>query len=242
MMNCDPETGACILPDQDNSTESKDRIMGQDLAVHYIGDPMCSWCWGISPTVKAIETFCTTEDIDFSITMGGLRAGGGDPWSTAFKEFLRNEWLHISQATAQPFGFSLLEMEHFDYDTEPSCRAVVSAKLMQAKDQLEHSIALEFFSAIQYKFYVEGRDPKHIDFYDSICTNLGLDFDVFQTTFNSQEALLQVQQDFARCREWNIRSFPALVLETRGKIEPFAVGYVSTEEAIFRLQQKIQEM
>ena len=189
MMKCDPVTGACLLPDQDQPDDSSLPAKHKGLAVRYIGDPMCSWCWGISPTVRAIEVFCEAQSIEFSITMGGLRAGGGELWNPAFKDFLRNEWQHIAEITGQPFGFTLLEAAHFDYGTEPACRAVATVKLLQVRDVLPASIVLAFFSAVQHKFYVAGQDPKTVDYYASICASLSLDFDQFRTVFDSPEAL-----------------------------------------------------
>lgn len=239
MMKCDPVTGACLLPDLEKPVDFAAPATRQGWAVRYIGDPMCSWCWGISPTVGAVEAFCEAEGIEFSITMGGLRVGGGDPWNAAFKDFLRNEWRQIIQTTGQPFGFTLLEAPHFDYDTEPACRAVATVKLLQARNHLPNSTALKFFSAVQRKFYVEGQDPKVEDFYASICANLALDFDEFRALFDSPEALQAVQQEFVRCRQWGVRSFPTLLLERHGETELLAVGFVTAEQMLSRLRQEI---
>ena len=81
MTKCDPVTGVCLLPEQDGPVDCAVPTVRHGWAVHYVGDPMCSWCWGISPTVSAVEAFCAAQGIDFSITMGGLRAGGGDPFA-----------------------------------------------------------------------------------------------------------------------------------------------------------------
>ena len=143
MTKCDPVTGVCLLPEQDGPVDCAVPTVRHGWAVHYVGDPMCSWCWGISPTVSAVEAFCAAQGIDFSITMGGLRAGGGDPWNETFKSFLRNEWRHIGQTTGQPFSFTLLESEYFNYDTEPACRAVATVKLLQALHQFSCSEAVE---------------------------------------------------------------------------------------------------
>lgn len=237
MIKCDPVTGVCLLPEQEASIDSAKPVTGKALAVRYIGDPMCSWCWGISPTVGAIEAFCEAKGIEFSLTMGGLRAGGGDLWNVAFKNFLRKEWRHIAQKTGQPFSFALLERPHFDYDTEPACRAVATIKRLQARNHLPASNTLKFFSAIQYKFYVEGQDPKEADFYGSICASLALDFDEFCNMFNSPESLQSVQEEFIRCRKWGIRSFPTLLLQHHGKITPLAEGYVTAEQIFSRLRQ-----
>lgn len=239
MMKCDPVTGACLLTDLDKPGDAAAPAARHGLAVRYIGDPMCSWCWGISPTVGAVEAYCDAEGIEFSITMGGLRAGGGDPWNSAFKDFLRNEWRHIAQATGQPFGFTLLEAPQFDYDTEPACRAVATVKLLQARNHLPNSTALKFFSAVQRKFYVEGQDPKVADFYASICAGLILDFDEFRAVFDSPEALQAVEQEFVRCRQWGVRSFPTLLLERNGETEPLAVGFTTAQHMLSRLRQEI---
>ncbi|MCW8933223.1 MAG: DsbA family protein [Gammaproteobacteria bacterium] len=239
MMKCDPVTGACLIPELDKPVDTAAPAAHHGWAVHYIGDPMCSWCWGISPTVGAVENFCEAQGIEFSITMGGLRAGGGDPWNEAFKDFLRNEWQHIAQATGQPFGFSLLEAADFDYDTEPACRAVATVKLLQARNHLPNTIVLKFFSAVQFKFYAEGQDPKVADFYTSICASLALDFDEFRNAFNSPEAQQAVQQEFVRCRQWGVRSFPTLLLEHDGKTAPLAEGFVTTEQVLSRLRKEI---
>lgn len=237
MIKCDPVTGVCQLPELDNPNETVAPAINSGSTVHYIGDPMCSWCWGISPTISAVEAFCQAKGIGFSITMGGLRPGGGDPWNDAFKDFLRNEWRHITQKTGQPFGFVLLEAKHFNYDTEPACRAVATVKLLQVQHQLPVAIVLKFLAAIQHDFYVAGKDPKTANFYASICTDLELNFDEFRTLFNSPAGHQAVQQDFARSRQLGVRSFPTLLLEHEGKIKPLAVGYTTAEQVISQLQQ-----
>lgn len=236
MVKCDPITGACLLPEQDKPIDSPSTATCKDLSVRYIGDPMCSWCWGISPTIEAVETFCETNGIEFSITMGGLRAGGGDPWNLEFKNFLRNEWHHISQVTGQPFSFTLLEAPYFDYDTGPACRAVVAYKILQARYQLPKQTILKFFSAVQRKFYVDGQDPKVTDFYVSICAALGLDFNELRIVLESPEVMQEVKQDYLRCRQWGVRSFPTLLLDHRGQIEVLAAGFVTTDQALSRLR------
>ena len=239
MIKCDPVTGACLLPDLDQPVDAAAPATRPGFAVRYIGDPMCSWCWGISPTVGAVEAFYQAHGIEFSITMGGLRAGGGDPWNAAFKDFLRNEWRHIAETTGQPFDFTLLAAPYFDYDTEPACRAVATIKLLQTRNQLPSSTALKFFSAVQRKFYVEGQDPKVADFYRSICVSLAMDFDEFRAVFASPEAQQAVQQEFVRCRQCGVRSFPTLLIERNGKTETLAVGFVTAEQLLSRLRQEI---
>ncbi|WP_455153123.1 DsbA family protein [Cupriavidus basilensis] len=239
MMKCDPVTGACLLPGQDMPASPAPRADRAGWAVRYIGDPMCSWCWGISPAVGAVANFCAAEGIAFTVTVGGLRAGGGDPWNDSFKAFLRNEWRHIAEVTGQPFGFTLLDAPQFDYDTEPACRAVVAVQLLLAGSQTGAATALAFFSAVQRRFYVDGDDPKTTDFYRDICAGTGVDFAAFRDVFESAGAKQAVQEAFARCRRWGVRSFPTLLLAHDRGSTPLAVGYATAEQMLGRLRHAL---
>jgi putative protein-disulfide isomerase len=238
MMQCDPTTGSCLLPDESPGTQ-RQTTTSSDVVIRYVGDPMCSWCWGISPAVKKLAEYCDQHGLSFVITMGGLRAGGGDPWNSSFKAFLRQEWSHIQKTTGQPFGFSLLEAAQFNYDTEPACRAVATASLLLAERGLPSSAALPFLAATQYKFYVDGQDPKTEAFYRDICEQVGLPFEEFSQTFTSQRAREAVSQDFTLCRQWGVRSFPTLLLEHQGETSLLSSGYVDSETLLNRLNAQL---
>ena len=235
MIQCDPVSGTCQIPEPAGPAV-RPAPTNEALAVHYIGDPMCSWCWGISNPVSALATYCNSEGIPFVVTMGGLRAGGGDPWNDRFKDFLRNEWQHIGHATGQPFGYTLLDAAHFNYDTEPACRAVAAVQLMATSEPFVGLKLLSFFSSIQRKFYVDGEDPKQPAFYDSICITHGIDPETFREVFASAEAAHAVQEEFQRCRAWGVRSFPTLLIERAGTMTTLASGYVTAEHLIARVQ------
>ncbi|MCA6971893.1 DsbA family protein [Pectobacterium carotovorum] len=224
-MLCDNETGQCLIdtkkelsPIQDGQTEK------EAVIVHYVGDPMCSWCWGISQSVSRIAAFCHDNHYQFTLTNGGLRAGGGDEWNTSFKNFLRREWEHISSKTGQSFSYALLDAEYFNYDTEPACRAVVSAELI-AKDT-----KIEFFRETQRKFYTQSEDPKKIEFYESICLTTGIDFDDFKNVFTSKFAITETISEFYRARHFGVNAFPTILIEKDSMIKKIASGYVSEKE------------
>jgi len=49
-------------------------ISAQDKSIIYIGDPMCSWCYGFGPEISKIKA--EFPEVDFQIVMGGLRPYG----------------------------------------------------------------------------------------------------------------------------------------------------------------------
>lgn len=235
MMNCHPETGACELPSAASTPATSALRQQRRATLHYVGDPMCSWCWGLSAELKQIALHCQQQGIGLSVTMGGLRAGGGDVWDDAFKGFLRREWRHIAAVTGQPFGYGLLEEPHFDYDTEPACRAVAVAQLLLANKGEDQPSALAFFTAVQRKFYVAGSDPKAIDFYRSVCADAGIAFDDFRVLFESDAGKQAVQAHFDQCRAMGVRAFPTLLVERDGERFAVASGYVKAADALDRI-------
>ena len=50
MLDCNNEEGVCIIDKVNLSNKIK--TISDELTVMYIGDPMCSRCWGISPILK----------------------------------------------------------------------------------------------------------------------------------------------------------------------------------------------
>ncbi|WP_199861568.1 MULTISPECIES: DsbA family protein [unclassified Pseudomonas] len=213
MMNCDADMGACSIV----RAEPEEQYQGsghRKLTVRYVGDPMCSWCWRIPPAVHGAAEFCALIGVQFSITMGGLRAGGGDPWDAGFKKLIRNEWQHVSKVTGQPFGYSLLDAEDFYYDTEPFCRAVATVQDLLLGQDGSEQIVLRFFSAVQKTLYVDGHDATCTGFYEGPCAEIALDYGNFLRNYEATEARNRVNKAFSRCRHWGVRSFPTVLIKT----------------------------
>lgn len=123
---CDPATGLCTPAPLSEVVEAPS--FRDDVEIIYVGDPMCSWCWGISPALNQLKSTAEANGIPYRIVLGGLRPGGGDAWNEDFRNFLKHHWEEVNQRSGQPFGESLFDLEQFDYDTEPACRAVVAAR------------------------------------------------------------------------------------------------------------------
>lgn len=236
MNRCDPESGICEVPAEAAADDAARATPAPQRAVHYVGDPMCSWCWGLAPVLQELADYCAGRGLTFSVTVGGLRAGGGEEWSESFRAFLRHEWLTIGRVTGQPFGFTLLDHERFDYDTEPACRAVVAmAGLMHAQGRDDRSV-LAFFAGIQRKFYVQGDDPKDVDFYRTLCQASDINFEDFRAAFLSEQARRATLAQFEQCRHWGVRGFPSILVEDHGRIGVLAAGYVDRASLMAKLQ------
>jgi len=201
------------------------------LTIIYVGDPMCSWCWGIAPALKQLKDHYQKEQIPFQIVVGGLRPGGGDPWNDQMKDFLRHHWDEVLARSGQPFGYALLKLEHFNYDTEPACRAVVAARSWLKEKELD------FFEAIQRKFYVDSQDPGQVKFYGSICDKFQVEFSKFQKSFANKVIKDQTQEEFNLNRKWGIRGYPSVLVNKGGQMYMVTNGFASFEQMQWQIEK-----
>jgi putative protein-disulfide isomerase len=200
--------------------------------LYFVLDPMCSWCWGFAPIVDAVrEAFGETYAI--SPVMGGLRGKGEMQWDADAKNHLRKHWQAVAKKTGQPFDESLLEKEHFEYDTTPACKAVVTVRELLGEDA-----AFRYLHAIEHAFYAQGIDitkPRLLQgYYEQLFGNSGK----FAFFFLSERAEVLTEHDFAKARSMGANSFPSIVLVNEAGHMVCQKGYRSFEEIATMLGEK----
>ena len=170
----------------------------------YFADPMCSWCWGFSPVIEAIEQRFGA-DLPIRLVLGGLRPGTEEPLTDAGKAEIQTHWDHVHEASGQKFDHAFFARERFVYDTEPSSRAVVVMR--------RHSMAtaLAGLHRIQVAFYADNRDVTDLNELTAIAAELGLPADAFRAEMHSDAAKQETLQDFALAQRAGIRGFPTLI-------------------------------
>ncbi|NRA89442.1 MAG: DsbA family protein, partial [Rhizobiales bacterium] len=169
--------------------------------------------------------------------VGGLRVGGHQAWDAEFRKFLREHWQQVGQASGQEFNMGLLDLAAFNYDTEPACRAVVAAKNISMNLDLPNQTILQFYVAIQRKFYVDNQDPKQVDFYKSICADTQINFDDFKNAFLSDEIKQQTAAEFNVIRNWGGNGYPTLLVSDGKTLELVSSGYQKSEILIQALDK-----
>jgi putative protein-disulfide isomerase len=185
----------------------------------YVGDPMCSWCWGFAPVKRAIEAQCKGR-ATISLLVGGLRPGTEEPVDDKLNKFLREHWEDIGQRTGQPFGFAILERDDFVYDTEPACRAAVTARTLHDDDR-----ALAFFTALQQAFYADNADLTEPAVLADLAADAGIDRSRFAELFASDEMRSATLGDFQTARSLGVTGFPTVVACDDDAYAYLTVGY-----------------
>lgn len=195
----------------------------------YIGDPMCSWCYGLSDELSTVlEHYEGT--LDYELVMGGLRPYNTETMSD-LKDFLTHHWEDVHQASGQEFDYQILDDDTITYDTEPPSRAVMIVR------ELDASVGFEFFKLVQKTFYKENRNMHLVESYFDIVEEVGLDIDIFKSKFESDVAKVAIRSDFNRSSELGVRSFPTILLIKDGKQIVVARGYATSKKIIENIDQ-----
>lgn len=196
----------------------------------YVGDPMCSWCYGFGKELS--EVLDSEPDLPLHIVVGGLRAGGTEVLDEAGKRFRLSHWARVEAASGLPFNRdALMAREGFVYDTEPICRAVVAARMV-APDAPQ----LDIFRALQHAFYVDGLDTTDAATLARVAADAltaaghPTDAHTVLQAYQSAKAIEAAQEDFRTSRRWGIASFPALLMEAGGELHLVSPGYASADE------------
>jgi putative protein-disulfide isomerase len=212
----------------------------------YVGDPMCSWCYGFGvPLHQLLEQL---PAVPLAVVLGGLRAYNQEVMPNALKDTLHHHWEEVTKRSGKTFGKGQFDREGYIYDTEPACRAVVTIRTHAA----EHTLAM--YHAVQRAFYAEGRDITQTNVLADIWQTLRDDLldsktlgkadfsrDNFVQAFTSDAIKTLTRNDFAMVQQWGIRGFPALIAVVNGEAQLVANGYMEANEMLQRVQQVFTE-
>jgi len=187
----------------------------------YIADPLCSWCYGFGPQLARLMERHPALPVD--LVMGGLRAYNREPMSAAFRDMLRGHWEHVARMSGLPFSEAIFAQAQFVYDTEPPCRAVVTAR------SLDPSGALDVMKAIQAAFYAEGRDVTRALALADLAAAEGYERAAFLGALESQEMRDATRADFDRARSLGVTGFPTLAYAHDDGIYLVSSGYTTAE-------------
>lgn len=187
----------------------------KEIALFYVGDPMCSWCYGITNEWQALVGLYPQAEVQY--IMGGLRPNGRETMAD-LKDFLQEHWKGVQLRTGKPFKFDILQRDMV-YNTEPACRAVVTFRHYKPEK------TGDFFKMVQHAFYVENHNPYLASNYADIAEKLGVDRENYLAYFLSPSAGQETMADFEKARSLGATGFPTILAEVNGTLFVVSRGY-----------------
>lgn len=184
----------------------------------YVMDPMCSWCWGFAPVLEALTEQAAAAGVGLQLVLGGLRRDSVAVDAAARVRYL-GYWQAVNASTGQMFNFEDGLPEGLVYDTEPACRALVTAR------SLAPELVWPLTQLIQRAFYTEGVDVTRASVLVDLAERAGIPRIVFAEAFDSAAQREATAADFSWTQDLGIAGFPTLLAENNGQLALLTNGY-----------------
>lgn len=184
------------------------------ITLHYIYDPLCGWCYGAAPLVKAAR-----EMIAVRAHAGGMMTGVRRQAVTPqLREFVMQHDERVAQLTGQRFGDAyfngLLRNTGAVFDSEPPIAAMLAAEQLGGR-------GLDIIAQLQVAHYVEGRQIADRAVLIEVAQTIGLGRDAFAVALDRQTGK-GVQAHIRETRQFmdqvGAHAFPTFALEAKGII------------------------
>lgn len=177
--------------------------------LHYIYDPLCGWCYGAAPLVKAAR-----EVLRVIPHGGGMMTGARRQNVTSrLREYVKPHDARIAQLSGQPFGVAyrdgLLHDASAVFDSAPPTAAMLAAEELAGR-------GLDMLAQLQIAHYVEGRRIADRVVLVELAVSLGLEAQSFAAALDRQsgEALqTHFRQTHALMARVGAQGFPSFVLD-----------------------------
>ncbi|UOQ52980.1 DsbA family protein [Hymenobacter cellulosivorans] len=204
----------------------------------YIFDPLCGWCYGMSPVIERIQNEFAGR-LTVSVLSGGMVTGENvGP--------IRQDWDYISVALEQvekvagvEFGRAFRELGAEGsrrQDSEPPSRALTVFRQLDPYNQ-----TASFAHALQQAYFGEGKDLNDPDTYAVLAADFGLNVAEFQRRWALPETAQATRQEFAAVGRIGVQGFPTTILRVGNQGYLLARGFMPYDAFTSSVEQALQQ-
>ena len=203
--------------------------------LYYVHDPMCSWCWGFHKTWSQVEALLIEEGkVKIEYLVGGLAPDSNEPMSDEMRAAIPSYWRRIQDhIPGTEFNYDFWEKCEPRRSTYPSCRAVLTAKLMDPSKEKDMIVG------IQQAYYLQAKNPSDDSTLIDVANSIGLDKARFAKQLNSDATNKLFSNQLQLTFELGARSFPSLVLKKGRELHPISYDYNSVKATLSNVRQHL---
>ena len=192
----------------------------------YVVDPMCSWCYGFSPTWQKILDNLPSN-IKVVYVQGGLAPTSNEPMPQNMQIMLQGIWKQIHKTVGTEFNFDFWTKCKPRRSTYLSCQAAISARLQNKE--------YEMISTIQKQYYLNAKNPSNRDTLEESAKMINLDVERFSKDLESDFVIEKLHEDFKIRAKIKVNSFPSLILKYKNNYFPIKIEYNNHESMLHHI-------
>jgi len=194
--------------------------------LHYVHDPMCSWCWAFRPTWHKVLKELPSH-INVNYLLGGLAPDNDLPMPLETQKYVQDNWIKIQKVVpGTEFNYDFWTLNEPRRSTYLSCRAVISAK----KQNPDFEVLMT--EGIQKAYYLNALNPSNEETLINIAQDIGLNEESFKEDLKSSEVNDLLLDQIHTTKTMPISGFPSLVLVKEGLLKRIKIDYLESNYII----------
>ncbi|HDX8352948.1 TPA: DsbA family protein [Aeromonas dhakensis] len=203
--------------------------------LHYVYDPLCGWCYGAAPLLKAAADVASLQ---LELHAGGLWLGGRrQAMGQALRDYVRPHDERIQALTGQPFGEryfnELLLRDGLLLDSEQPIRAILAMTSLGGN-------GLVMLHRIQQSHYRDGIWIGSLEHLTSLAAEQGIAQEAFGQAYQAVELASHLADSQVWMRRLGGQGYPTLGLVQGDKVTPLsASSFLGEPQAFARHIQQL---
>ena len=204
-------------------------------------DPVCTWCWGSEPVLRALE-YHYKGKVSVGFIMGGLvedmrdfhddlNGIGGD--LSKVNAQIASHWLEASNRHGMP-----VDIKDFSFFTETHTSTYPTNIAYKAAQFQGEELANRFLRRVREAISTEGKQANRMEVLQELVKEVGLDKAKWMEDMENGSAREAFEQDLALCRQFQIHAFPSYLVkneEGKGILLRGFQSYENFKQAITKL-------
>lgn len=216
--------------------------MKRQPLIYYCYDAYCGWCYGFSPVVKKIEEQFK-DQLSFEVLSGGMIPSDHPRPISAMAPIIKSGYQRVEELTGVKFGKEFL-WHVFNADKSDwfpqSEKAAIALCIFK---EIYPGQQIAFASDLQYALNYEGRDLTDDEAYRHLLQKYQLNASDFYQKIHKEEYLDKARYEFSLCKQLQVTSFPALLLQSSdSKFYLVARGFTTYEDVDTRIRNILSEL
>ena len=194
-----------------------------DSQLYYLHDPMCSWCWGFSPTWNKVKE-ALEDKVKVTYLLGGLALDNDEDMTLQTQDYVQSNWRRIEEKIpGTKFNYDFWIKCKPRRSTYPACRAVISARIQNPDCETS------MIRAIQKCYYLDAQNPSNEDVLVSLAIELGLDAEKFQLDLRSEKVNKMLFAEISLAKSLGMSRMPSLSLQTGRGLRAISIDFLDPD-------------
>lgn len=188
----------------------------EKITIYQFTDPVCVWCWGNEPVMRAID-YLYGNKVNVEYIMGGLieeistlydLKGSKRQVIDRANAIMAEHWLMASERHGMP-----VNTRHMALFSERYPSSFPQNIAYEAARRIDAAAAKRFLRRIREATFVEARRTSQIDVLIELAADVGIDAARFIDQYTAGEAQADFSQSRMRCRRNGITGFPSYLIK-----------------------------